>query len=52
MAASLSVDGKLHAMCSYGNHAIWKYPNGKVWRDWTNDSTCQDNPSKVHTPER
>lgn len=51
MAASLSSDGKMWALCRYCRIAIFRYPNGKMWRDVLYDSNCCDSPSSWHLPE-
>lgn len=52
MAASLSADGRLWASCRHCHYAIYKYPNGALWRDSNHGSKCSFSPVQWHVPER
>lgn len=51
MAASLSSGSRIWVACRYCTRAIWKYPNGKLWRDDDNNGTCYISPTSRHAPE-
>lgn len=51
MAASLPSDGRIWKACRYCFKAIWRYPNGQLWRDADMRDACPSSMARIHVPE-